>query len=49
MNVASRMTCWGGGSEYAIRVGRNMSYLDTLQYIDNTDTTLMMDFKFNGT
>ena len=29
-------------------MGHNLSYLDTLQYIDNTNTVLNLDFVFNN-
>jgi len=48
MQEAKRMLFWENDVKFGIRMGHNLSYLDTMQYIDNTDTTLMMDFTFNG-
>lgn len=48
MTEAKRLLFWENDARFGIRMGHNLSYLDTLQYIDNNDTTLMLDFKLNG-
>lgn len=48
MNKSSRQLFWANDPKFGIRMGHNLSYLDTLCYIDNTNTTLMMDFKSNS-
>lgn len=48
MNEASKQIFWENAIKFGIRMGHNLSYLDTLQYIDNTSTTLKLDFAFNN-
>ena len=48
MQEAKRQLFWANDTKFGIRMGHNLSYLDTLCYIGNTNTTLMMDFKFNS-
>ena len=51
MSVASsRFTFWPQvlPQNFGIRLGRNLSYLDTLQFVDNTATTVKFDCVING-
>lgn len=48
MNEGSKQIFWENAIKFGIRIGHNLSYLDTLQYIDNTSTTLKLDFAFNN-
>ena len=48
MNEGSKQIFWNNDVKFGIRMGHNLSYLDTLQYIDNTSTTLNLDFSFNN-
>ena len=48
MQEASKQIFWNNDVKFGIRMGHNLSYLDTLQYIDNTNTVLNLDFAFNN-
>ena len=48
MSVSSKQIFWNNDVKFGIRMGHNLSYLDTLQYIDNTSTVLNLDFVFNN-
>lgn len=48
MQEASKQIFWNNDVKFGIRMGHNLSYLDTLQYVDNTSTTLNLDFAFNN-
>ena len=48
MQEASKQIFWNNDVKFGIRMGHNLSYLDTLQYIDNASTTLNLDFAFNN-
>ena len=48
MQEALKQIFWNNDVKFGIRIGHNLSYLDTLQYIDNTSTTLNLDFAFNN-
>ena len=48
MNEGSKQIFWNNDVKFGIRMGHNLSYLDTLQYIDNTSTVLNLDFAFNN-
>lgn len=48
MQEASKHIFWNNDVKFGIRMGHNLSYLDTLQYIDNANTVLNLDFVFNN-
>lgn len=48
--ASSRFSFWPQvlPQNFGVRLGRNLSYLDTLQFVDNTATTISFDCVING-